>query len=621
MSQIQEVKQATDIVQLIGERLTLQRSGANWRGLCPFHSEKSPSFFVSEQLQRYRCFGCGESGDVFTFLEKYDGMTFAEALQTLADRAGITLTKQSFTDEDQQRQRVLEILSLSREYYSYLLNEHQVGQTARQYLKDRGVTQESIKVFQLGYALPQWDSLLKYLHHKKKYALADIQASGLIVTNSAGRQYDRFRDRVMFPLTDHRGRVVGFSGRVLDSQAKEAKYINTPETLVYHKSQLLFGYSQLYQAIRKENEVVVVEGEFDVISSAQAHVNQVVAVKGSALTEDHLRILSRTVDKVLLCFDTDAAGVEATRRAITAAKPFGIELRVLDFGTDGQKDPDELARTNPARWRQVVKSSISVYEFLIRAALAEHDPAAPEGKRKIVNQLAPVLNQISHAVEREYYLQRLAEALVVKIETLKLDIQKFGVLAGRVTTSSSVAARRPVVVPTTAGAAGSTGPTGPTQPAAPPSRRLRLEQYLLFLLFQAEASQLMQMIKQVLSFDWQLVGAKQLVAALAANQARDQWSLQTFARGLAEDLQQLLFDLTADEEFLRILNQLDRDKDYAKEWQKTLVDLQQLHLADQVTAIQTRLDALDAVVHKTPAQEAESLELLQQVVRLRGRRM
>jgi len=163
MSQIQEVKQATDIVQIISERLNLQRSGANFRGLCPFHSEKSPSFFVSEQLQRYRCFGCSKSGDVFTFLDEYEGMTFAEALQYLADRAGITLTKQTFTDEDEERKRLLEILNLSREYFHYLLTEHEVGKKAMEYLKNRGTTAETIKVFQLGYALPGWDGLLKYL--------------------------------------------------------------------------------------------------------------------------------------------------------------------------------------------------------------------------------------------------------------------------------------------------------------------------------------------------------------------------------------------------------------------------------------------------------------------------
>jgi DNA primase len=601
MSQIQDVKQATDIVQIISERLNLQRSGTNWRGLCPFHSEKSPSFFVSEQLQRYRCFGCGKSGDVFTFLQEYEGTTFAETLQMLADRAGITLVKQAFSDEDEQRKRLLEILSLSREYYHYLLTEHDVGKVAREYLKSRGTTAESIKVFQLGYSLPGWDGLLKYLNVKKKYSLADIQAAGLIIAGKSGRSYDRFRDRLMFPLTDHRGRVVGFSGRVLDPKIKEAKYINTPETLLYHKSQLLFGYSQLYQEIRKENEVVVVEGEFDVISSAQAHVNHVVAVKGSALTEDHMRLLSRTVERVLLCFDTDGAGIEATRRAITVAKPFGIELRVLDFGDEGKKDPDDLARQNPQKWRQVVKSSISVYEFLMRAALNENDPNTPEGKRKIVDQLAPVMSQISHAVEREYYVRKLAGALNVKESALQADIQKFGLFGDKKRSAKAAPAAQE------------------SAPNTPVSRRIRLEQYVLFLLFQANTDQMDGYMKQVLSFEWQLPGAKQLVTALAKQPPSKSWSLHDFSQQLAEDLQQRLFEITSDEEFLRLINDLDRDKEYAKEWHKALTDLQQFQLSEQTASIQARLDELDGIQEKTPEQEAELMQLLQQVVQLRGK--
>src|SRR5258708_805655 len=308
MSQISEVKQASDVVQIIGERVQLQHSGSNWRGLCPFHSEKSPSFFVSDQLQRYKCFGCGETGDVFTFLEKYDGMTFGEALQYLADRAGITLAQQSFSSEDDQRKRLMEILNLSKEYFHYLLTEHKTGEVAREYLKARGINSESIKIFQLGYSLPSWDGLIKYLYGKKKYGLADLEAAGLVFSWKTSRHHGRFRGRLMFPLTDHRGRVVGFSGRVLEPKTKDAKYINSPETSLYHKGQMLFGFSQLYQSLRQENEAVIVEGEFDVISSAQAHVNNVVAVKGSSLSEDHMKLLSRTVTKVILSFDMDSAG-------------------------------------------------------------------------------------------------------------------------------------------------------------------------------------------------------------------------------------------------------------------------------------------------------------------------
>lgn len=614
MSQIQEIKQATDIIQLIGERITLQRSGNQYRGLCPFHSEKSPSFFVSDQFQRYKCFGCGESGDIFTFLEKYDGMTFAESLQILADRAGITLEKVTLTDEDDQRKRVLELLNLAKEYFHYLLTQHDIGKKAMDYLKDRGVTNDSIKIFQIGYAQPGWDGMLKYLNGKKNYSLADIAAAGLSVNGRTGQTYDRFRDRVMFPLTDHRGRVVGFSGRVLDPLIKEAKYINSPETILYHKSQMLYGFSQLYQSIRKEKEVVVVEGEFDVISSAQAHVNHVVAVKGSALTEEHMRLLSRTVERVLLCFDTDAAGTEATRRAIAVAQPFGMELRVLDFGEEAKKDPDELARNNPQMWRQVVKTSISVYEFLIRASLKQNDPESPEGKRKIVNQLAPIFREMSHAVEREYYVRRLAESLNVKESILQADLQKFSVVGRQFPAKSQPRKSSPHQQKTDANAQKN---NEDEQPVPEHTRMIRFEEYIAFLFFHAEGSEVAELLPKVSEIKWSLTGMRQLIAAVVTYTASKPWSLQDFSRTLPEDLQQQVFDWTTQEEFLNILTNMDRAKDFHKEWQKAVTELLNMQKTQEVALIQQRMDELDALAEKTPEQEAEQMELLRKVVQLR----
>lgn len=241
MSQIQAVKDATDIVEIIGSKLQLQRSGSYFRSVCPFHSEKSPSFFVSESMQRYKCFGCGESGDVYTFLEKYEGMTFHEALQFLADKAGIKLDSYRPSQEDDERKQILEALDLAKEYYHYLLTQHKIGELARDYLKTRGSNSQSIKIFQLGFAANSWDGLVKYLHHKKKYSHEILLKAGLIL-NKGGRYYDRFRNRIIFPLKNHRGQVVGFSGRTLDKDPKSAKYINSPETLLYHKKEMLYAF-------------------------------------------------------------------------------------------------------------------------------------------------------------------------------------------------------------------------------------------------------------------------------------------------------------------------------------------------------------------------------------------
>lgn len=604
MSQIQEIKQAVDIIQIISERRPLQHSGTNWRGLCPFHSEKSPSFFVSEQMQRYKCFGCGENGDVFTFLEKYEGMTFAEALQYLADRAGITLTKLTFNSEDDLRQRLLTILDLAKEYYAYLLNEHALGETARKYLKERGTTAESIKVFQMGYSLDSWDGIIKFLHGKKGYSLADLDAAGLTVTKN-NKTYDRFRGRVMFPLTDHRGRVVGFSGRVLEKDAKEAKYINSPETLLYHKSQMLFGFSQLYQEIRKATDVVVVEGEFDVISSAQAHVNNVVAVKGSALTEEHMRLLSRTVNKVILSFDMDSAGITATKRAIEVARPFGIELRVIDFGVlEGEagqlakKDPDELARTQPDLWRQAVKSSISVYDFFLRAASKKYDLQTPEGKRQAIDELAPVFGQISHAVELDFYIKKMAALLDVSQKVVRDDLARFKEMKRRGTPMVKDA---PQVAPTGEGKKVST-------------RKSRLEEYVLFLLFQSKPKLIVQKAEKLKHMDFSQVGVKQIIQILlTSTQAYD---VATFSKLLAEDLQKVLFDLAVNSEYLSLLPDLDVEA----EWNKKIEELITLDIAEETQKIHQELDALDQKGTKTPEDEARSAELLQRVVLLRARR-
>ncbi len=596
MSQVQEVKNATDIVQLIGERITLQRSGSSWRGLCPFHSEKSPSFFVTEQIQRYKCFGCGEAGDVLTFLQKYEGMTFGEAMQYLADRASITLTQYKFTSEDDQRQRVLEILNLAKEYFHYLLTQHQTGEIAREYLKERGTTAESIKIFQLGYSLPSWDGLFKYLHEKKKYTIDDIEAAGLILAGRGGRYYDRFRGRVMFPLTDHRGRVVGFSGRVLDKTTKEAKYINSPETMVYHKSEMLYGFSQLYQEIRKENEVVVVEGEFDVISSAQAHVNYVVAVKGSAMTEQHMKLLARTINKIILSFDMDSAGVTATKRAIEVAKPFGLELRVIRFPDDlHTKDPDELARSQPQMWRQMVKSSISVYEFFLVAALKAHDAATPEGKRKIIDELAPVYGQISHAVELDYYTNKLAAALEVPVSTVKSDLLRF-----------KQGKRKGFSPKVTAQAAQKEKPKKET-------RKSLLEQYALFLLTNAEQSTMQAKAEKLKHIQFEILGANQVIKNILG--APTPFNFPQFIKQLGEDLQTLIADVSLHQQYVSLLPDLDVEK----EWQKIVQELIDLDIADAIRQMNKELEELENRAVKTEEDEARQNELLRKIVQLRAK--
>src|SRR5688572_30221514 len=256
--QVEVIKSKVDIVEVIGERVVLKKAGRHFKGLCPFHSEKSPSFIVSSERQSYKCFGCQEGGDVFSFLQKYDGMSFYEALETLAKRVGVTLESYRPTSQDAYRKRLLEIMSLASEYYHFLLTKHKSGEEARAYLKSRSITNDAINQFNLGYAPNSWRSVSDFLIQKKQYSLEELEAVGLVIRKDAGNFYDRFRGRVMFPLRDHKGVVVGFSGRTLSNDEKEAKYINSPETQLYSKSRMLYGLWENREQIRKENAIVLV---------------------------------------------------------------------------------------------------------------------------------------------------------------------------------------------------------------------------------------------------------------------------------------------------------------------------------------------------------------------------
>jgi len=600
-SQVRQIKEATDIVAVIGERVSLQRAGANYRGLCPFHSEKSPSFFVSEQMQRYTCFGCGEKGDVFEFLQKYDGMSFYEVLQSLADKAGITLEKHAKSQDDDRREKLLEVLDLAKEYYHYLLTDHEVGEKAREYLKNRGTFKDSIKLFRLGYSMDNWEGLINYLNKKKKYPIELLAEAGLAIKGKNNRYYDRFRDRLMFPLTNHRGQTVGFSGRLLstDPQAKEAKYINTPETLLYHKSELLYGLSQLYQFVRKERRVVVVEGEFDAISSSQVGVNNVVAIKGSALTEEHAKLLRRTVDVVLLALDTDSAGVTATKKAIQTLRPTQIELRVVQI-PDG-KDPDDLIKTQPQLWRDAVKASVSAYEFLISVALNQHNPNKPEGKRAIMQELGPVLATLDHAVELEHYVKQLAQALNVQPEIVKQDLERSRrqlALGQKSQAGPSKVAAEPA------------NPTESKPSKAKATRQDRLEKFALFLLLQSGAGDLYKRAKDLSEIDLTTIGAKQVLAQIL--KIGETANLETLRQKLPEDLQQKVFNWYAQQQFVENTDQLN----LPEEWRRILKDLKTESFKARRQYIADRLSALDRKAHKSDAELAEQDALLKELALL-----
>ncbi|MFC1790784.1 DNA primase, partial [Patescibacteria group bacterium] len=270
MDQRDEIKQKIDLVELVSEYVSLKKAGRNFKGLCPFHSEDTPSFIVSPERQIFKCFGCNEGGDAFGFLMKMESLDFGEAIRTLAKRTGVILKSFSSTQQSQKKQLLYEINHLASEFYHWLLLNHPQGKQALNYILGRGISKDSLELFKLGFSPNLWDGLQKFLVGKKGYQYQDLEAAGLISKNRQGKYYDRFRGRLMFSLKDHQGNICGFSGRVLQKDVKEAKYINSPETSLYFKSRLLYGLWSTKQEIKKQDRVVLVEGELDAISSYQA---------------------------------------------------------------------------------------------------------------------------------------------------------------------------------------------------------------------------------------------------------------------------------------------------------------------------------------------------------------
>ena len=418
--QVDEIKAKSDIVSVISDYITLKKAGKNFKALCPFHSEKTPSFVVSPEIQHFKCFGCGESGDAISFLEKYEGMDFYEALKFLADRAGVQL-KPLQSGQQGVKDKLYRVNSLTTAFYHYVLTSHRVGKKALDYLLRRGLKISTIRTFKLGYSPDEPFAIRKYLIEKKKFIQKDLESAGLIYTKD-GKTYDRFRGRVIFPLSDHRSNVGGFAGRILPDKEKLnlAKYINTPETDIYHKSKILYGLESTKKDIKKSGSVVVVEGELDMISSWQAGIKNVVAIKGSALTEDQVGLLSRFANEIILALDADVAGDSAAKRGIEIAERQGFDMRVVRLGK--YKDPDEAARQNPDYLKKAVQNAVGVWDFVIDLIFAKNTDKTGIAKAKISREVVPILSRISDKIVQSYYIQEVARRLGVNPEAVAEQI-------------------------------------------------------------------------------------------------------------------------------------------------------------------------------------------------------
>ena len=425
LTPIDEIKERLDIIEVIGSYIKLQKTGANYRAVCPFHSEKKPSFFISPSRQIWHCFGCGLGGKIFDFVMKIEGVEFGDALRILARKAGVELKRQTpeMAKMQTERQKLYEICELATKFFEKQLNESKSGEPAKKYLLERGIKEESIKKWRLGYAPDVWQSLSDFLE-SRNYKKQEIERAGLALTSEKGSFYDRFRGRIIFPIFDLNSQVVGYGGRVFKEKdkAEVAKYVNTPNTLLYDKSRILYGLDKAKVEIRKKDSCVLVEGYTDVIMANQAGTLNVVATSGTALTPFQLKILKRYTENLILGFDMDIAGDSATKRGIDLAQVLGFNIKVLRL-PEG-KDAAEIIFKNSKEWEEALSSPKSIMDFYFESAFKGRDEKSPEGKKEISKILLPIIKRIPNKIVQSHWTGELARKLDVKEENIEEEMKK-----------------------------------------------------------------------------------------------------------------------------------------------------------------------------------------------------
>lgn len=422
MSVITEVKQRVDIVELVSEYVTLQKAGRNFKGLCPFHSEKHPSFFVFPEQQSWHCFGaCGTGGDILSFIMKKEGIDFGQALRLLAQRVGITLSPREASSkvEDEKKERLFQINEAATEYYHHLLSSTKAGEATRSCLAKRKVTPETIKEFRLGFSPDAWETLKNYLLGKG-YTEKELVEAGLIIEKEEGGSYDRFRNRLMFPICDIQGRVTGFGARVLDDSLP--KYINSPQTSIFDKSNSLYGIDKAKSASRKKSLVIIVEGYMDVLTAHQHGWQNVVGSMGTSLTGKQVEGIKRLTSNITLALDADLAGEEATLRgeAILAYSNAEANVILLPPG----KDPDEVIREDPALWQKLVEQAMPILDFAFQSVISKVDINKAKDKSLAVQKLLPSIYEIKDPVQQSHYLKKLARELKIEESAIRAALRE-----------------------------------------------------------------------------------------------------------------------------------------------------------------------------------------------------
>lgn len=588
MNDIEEIKSRLNIIDIISSRVPIKKAGRHFKANCPFHNEKTPSFVVSPDRQIWKCFGCNKGGSVIDFVMEFDHMDFVEALEALAPLAGITLDHSRFeTPQSKLREKLYEVNHMASEFYQYLLTKHAHGEKARLYLKNRGVSDKSIKTFSLGYSPNSWEGLLRFLR-KKGYDEELMESAGLVIpsrsSNTASHSYyDRFRGRVMFTLRDHRGNVVGFSGRLLESDAKEAKYINTSETPVYSKSNILYGLDVTKGAIQKANQAILTEGELDVISSFQVGVSNVVAIKGSALTEGHIHLLKRFTERLVFALDSDIAGDMASRRGIEMADKAGFDIQVVHIPNG--KDPDEAARTDEVAFKKAIQHAVPFYDYCIDSAVKRFGIESAYGKKKASEELVSIVGKIENTIVQDHYIKKLATTLETSETAIREGIRKL------VRYSSGK------------------HPTEETSDVIPLSRLEKLEMYLLGLLLQGKTIDSFEEFVQLVPLsDIRHLPVRRIMELLGQFLKEQRiFLIKDFGDSLPSELAPVLDDAF----LLDLTTILDTEEHTALEWSKALAEYRKLLLRQKILELSIQMKRPDVVDDSTePTLHAKLQELV-----------
>lgn len=426
---IEQIRDQNDIVELISEYVPLKKRGKNYTGLCPFHEEKKPSFSVSPERQIFHCFGCGMGGNIFKFLMEYQKMSFLDAVRFLAERAHITLPARSSGEDTSRYQALYEANHLAAAHYYQQLEENADAEKARRYLTRRGFTGPIVERFRLGYAPPGWDGLINRAR-RRRITPETLYRAGLVLKRDYGEgYYDRFRDRLIFPITNLSGKYIGFGGRVLE-ETDEVKYINSPETPIYQKGKVLYGLHQASQAIRRSGRAVIVEGYTDLLSLVQAGVENVVASLGTALTRPQARLLSRYAKEAVLLYDADSAGLAAAERGADMLLEAGLSVRILSLPSG--MDPDQAVRQKGADFIvESLEQAETFLDFKLRYLLEQQESTSVSGQAEVLEALGRTIAVIADPIRRGLYVKEIAERLKVKEELVLLAVDRAAPRKGR----------------------------------------------------------------------------------------------------------------------------------------------------------------------------------------------